>query len=282
MEKLRVAVTSGYSSSKHAIALLHGINQLPNIEIVLLIQVKTFTIKRIKQLLRMYGWRDAWEKFKNVFVGDSTNRFVDEILPINNFLKEKKIDFKSTIQLSKRLNISVKRVVTLNDQASLDALSNNKVDLVIYAGGGILRRKFIESTPYGVLNAHSGPLPFFRGMNCMEWTLFYGVQPEITVHMIDKGIDTGPILKRFQIEIVSGDSLSALRGKSVVREVTSIVEVLSDFQRYFNAKVTQDQLQGLQFFIMHPLLKNVIDDRLARGWKPQFSCDDFLTLNQRM
>lgn len=282
MEKLRVAITSGYSSSKHAIALLHGINQLPNIEIVLLIQVKTFTIKRIKQLLRMYGWRDAWEKFKNVFVGDSTNRFVDEILPINNFLKEKKIDFKSTIQLSKSLNISVKRVVTLNDQASLDALSNNKVDLVIYAGGGILRRKFIENTPYGVLNAHSGPLPFFRGMNCMEWTLFYGVQPEITVHMIDKGIDTGPILKRFQIEIVSGDSLSALRGKSVVREVTSIVEVLSDFQRYFNAKVTQDQLQGLQFFIMHPLLKHLIDDRLARGWKPQLSCDEFLTLNQRM
>lgn len=280
MKKLRVSVTSGYSSSKHAIAFLHEINQIPNVEVVLLIQVKTFTIKRIKQLLRMYGWIDAWEKFKNVFVGNPANRFIAEILPINNFLREKKIDFRSTIQLCKKLGVTVVQVVTLNDQVSINALTNNRVDLVVYAGGGILKKKFIESAPYGVLNAHSGPLPFFRGMNCLEWTLFYGVQPEITVHLIDKGIDTGPILKRFPIEVHSGDSLSTLRGKSVVCEVLSILEVLSDFQIYFNSKLKQDKLHGLQFFTMHPLLKGLIDDRLTKGWKPQLSYDEFLGLNQ--
>lgn len=227
----------------------------------------------------MYGWRDGWEKFKNVFIGDPSNRFAEEVVPINNYLKERRIDFKSTTQLCAKLSINVKKVVTLNDQDSVKALKNHKVDLVIYAGGGILRKHFIESVKFGVVNAHSGPLPYFRGMNCMEWTLFYGIKPEITVHLIDKGIDTGPILKRFPIELKSGDSLGSLRGKSVVCEVTSLLEVLSDFQHYFNSRSKQDQHNGLQFFIMHPLLRNIINDRLSGGWMPQMSYDEFTALN---
>ena len=37
-------------------------------------------------------------------------------------------------------------------------------------------------------------LPFFRGMNVIEWSLLYNVKPTVTVHMISEGIDTGDIL----------------------------------------------------------------------------------------
>lgn len=259
-------------------ALLHEANAIPNVQVVLLLQVKTFTGKRVKQLLRMYGWRDGWEKFKNVFIGDTTNRFAEEVVPINNYLKEREIDFKSTTQLCTKLNINVKKVVTLNDQAALNELKNRKIDLVIYAGGGILRKKFIESVRYGVLNAHSGPLPYFRGMNCMEWTLFYGVIPEITVHFIDSGIDTGPILERFPMEVKTGDTISSLRGKSVVSEVKALLTVLSNFQYFLNLMTKQDASQGVQFFIMHPLIKSVIDSRLKRGWVPILLFDEFIKL----
>jgi folate-dependent phosphoribosylglycinamide formyltransferase PurN len=276
LEKLRVAITSGYASSKHAIALLHEANAIPHVQVVLLLQVKTFTGKRVKQLLRMYGWRDGWEKFKNIFMSDPANRFAEEIVPINDYLKERKINFKSTIQLCTKLRINVKKVVTLNDQAALNELKNTKIDLVIYAGGGILGKKFIESVRYGVLNAHSGPLPYFRGMNCMEWTLYYGVIPEITVHFIDNGIDTGPILKRFPMEVKAGDTIASLRGKSVVSEVKALLMVLSNFQNYAYSITKQDASQGVQFFIMHPFIKNILDGRLKRGWLPILKFDEFL------
>ena len=232
MEKLKVAITSGYTASKHAIALLHEINSLPQIEVVLLLQVKTFTFKRLKQLIRMYGWRDAWEKFRNVFLSSKQNRFADEITPIRNFLKEKKIESTTTLQACQKLNIKVKRVQSLNDEDALNTINKNRVDLIVYAGGGILRNNLIQSTRYGVLNAHSGPLPFFRGMNCLEWSLFYNVKPEVTVHLIDSGIDTGPILKRFPWEVSPGDTISSLRGRSVVKEVVSLLEVVANFDTF--------------------------------------------------
>ncbi len=281
MEKLRVAITSGYVASKHAIALVHEINRISEVEVVLLLQVKTFTVRRLKQLLRMYGWKDAWEKFKNVFIGNSSNRFVDEVKPINSFLAERKIDFKSTNEICKKIGAQVKWVASLNEEKSIAAIKANKVDLIIYSGGGILRKEFIGTSRYGVLNAHSGPLPYFRGMNCLEWALFYNVKPEVTVHLIDSGIDTGPILKRFPIEIVRESNLSSLRGKSVVIEVVSIVEVLSNFQYYYNLRTSQKRDNGIQFFIMHPILKSIINNRLIGGWMPEIDCEEFMALKIR-
>jgi methionyl-tRNA formyltransferase len=281
LKKLRIAVTSGYSSSKHAIALLHEINNIPDAEVVLLLQVKTFTLQRLKQLIRMYGWNDAWEKFKNVFIGNSNNRFVEEVAPINDFLKNRKIDFKSTSELCKKKSITIKWVRSLNEEESISAIKANRVDLIIYSGGGILRKSLIESTRYGVLNAHSGPLPYFRGMNCLEWALFYSVKPEITVHLIDAGIDTGPILKRFPLELIPGSNLYSLRGMSVVTEVVSIVEVLSNFQHYYNLRISQKLDSGIQFFIMHSLLKSSINSKLIKGWIPEFGYEEFITLKIR-
>lgn len=275
MKKLRVAITSGYNASKHAIALLHEINSLPQVEVVLLIQVKTFTFKRLKQLIRMYGWRDAWGKFRNIFLSSKQNRFADEIVAMNNFLNERKIGSTTTLQACQKLNVKVKRVQSLNDEDSLNSIKQNKVDLIVYAGGGILRDNLIRSTRYGVLNAHSGPLPFFRGMNCLEWSLFYNVKPEVTVHLIDSGIDTGPILKRFPWEVSPGDTISLLRGKSVVKEVVSLVEVVSNFEHFNKSRQKQETAQGVQFFTMHPFLKEKINERLRRGWLPGLSYNEF-------
>lgn len=275
LKKLRVAITSGYNASKHGIALLHEISALPHVEVVLLLQVKTFTIKRLKQLIRMYGWRDALEKFKNIFLSSKSNRFVEEVMPMKNFLRERKIKSTTTKQACRKLKIKVKLVQNLNEKVSIDCIKQNKVDLIVYSGGGILRSNLIQSTQYGILNAHSGPLPFFRGMNCLEWSLFYNVKPEVTVHFIDGGIDTGPILKRFPWDVTPGDTISLLRGKSAVREVVSLLDVVSNFEKYNENKHDQGISQGLQFFTMHPFLREIIDNRLSQGWLPSLSYDEF-------
>ena len=86
-------------------------------------------------------------------------------------------------------------------------------DLVVYAGGGILRKNFIKVPNIGILNAHSGKLPFFRGMNVIEWSLLYNVKPTVTVHMISEGID-GDILFQKSIPVKNNYSIVDLRGVS--------------------------------------------------------------------
>jgi methionyl-tRNA formyltransferase len=279
LKKLRIAITSGYGASKHACALLHEISLLPGVEVVLLLQVKTFSFQRLRQLIRMYGVKDAWEKFKNVFLRSSNNRFADEVGPINQYLKDREIRSSNTVSGCKELNIEFKKVKSLNDKNSLALIRQCDVDLIVYSGGGILRSDFIKSSKHGVLNAHSGPLPYFRGMNCLEWSLLHNVKPEVTVHLIDTGIDTGPILKRFPWEVSTGDSIPVLRGKSVVIEVKALLDVLSNFQHYEANKQTQQKSEGVQFYTMHPILKEVIGKRLQEGWVPTLSYDEFAKMN---
>ena len=276
MKKLKVTVTSGYGASKHAIALVHGISALPQVEVVLLLQVRVFSFARLKQLIRMHGVSNAWGKFRNAFLGSRNSRFVEETAFIENYLKEQHIEARTTRAACRHLTINFKQVKSLNDSASREAVAHHNTDLVVYAGGGILKSDFINSVRYGVLNAHSGPLPFFRGMNCLEWTLLHDVKPEVTVHLIDTGIDTGPILKRFPWKVDPFASILALRGKSVVVEVKALLEVLSDFQNYYANRREQSPESGLQFFTMHEFLKEKINQRLQKGWLPKWSLEEFV------
>src|SRR5436309_2693224 len=52
----------------------------------------------------------------------------------------------------------------------------------------------IEAFRLGILNAHIGVLPAYRGMNVAEWAALEGGSVGCSVHFIDTGIDTGPIL----------------------------------------------------------------------------------------
>ena len=276
MKKLRVAVTSGYGSSKHAVALLHGISALPQVEVVLLLEVRLLSFRRLKQLIRLHGISNAWAKFRNVFLPSQNNRFADETAFIETYLRDNNISTRTTRMACQQLKINSSKVKSLNSAAALKALARSRADLIVYAGGGILKSDFIRAAPFGVLNAHSGPLPFFRGMNCLEWTLLHDVKPEVTVHLIDQGIDTGPILKRFPWDVGPLGSVAALRGRSVVIEVEALLHVLTDFEKYYNNKQHQSASAGRQFFTMHEFLKEKINDRLKKGWLPQWSLEEFI------
>ena len=84
-------------------------------------------------------------------------------------------------------------------------------DLGIHAGAGLLRRPLIDAFRFGVLNAHMGLLPAHRGMNVAEWAALEGAPVGCTVHLIDTGIDTGPILATQQVDIAGCNSVAALR-----------------------------------------------------------------------
>src|SRR5205823_2033065 len=83
------------------------------------------------------------------------------------------------------------RASALDSEQALAAVRALSPEFAVYLGGGILRRAFIEAAGGIVINAHQGPLPEIRGMNAVEWALFLGRTPEVTIHLIDRGIDTG-------------------------------------------------------------------------------------------
>lgn len=274
-QKLKVAVVCGYSKSMHGIAIIDALSKMSGIELQLVACVKTFTTHRVKQLMKRYGMRDALEKFRNVFLRNSNNRFADETAYIKKYLVKQNIIHSSVNATCKDVNVEYISIGSVEDKGLLKKMMSNQIDLLVYSGGGIVRRPLIQSTKLGVLNAHSAPLPFFRGMNGLEWTLLHGVCPEVTVHLIDAGIDTGPILYASPIEISKGDTIESLRGKSVVVEVKALLYCVQNFKKLSQQKSEQDKSKGKQYFIMHRFLKDFLNSKLNEGWRPAISAKDF-------
>jgi folate-dependent phosphoribosylglycinamide formyltransferase PurN len=77
-------------------------------------------------------------------------------------------------------------------------------DYLVLGGGGILRPDIIGTARVGVLNAHPSLLPWVRGCGVVGHSLERGVALGATVHLVDAGIDTGPLVARRLLSVPPG------------------------------------------------------------------------------
>ena len=89
------------------------------------------------------------------------------------------------------------------DRELADFLEGHRVDLVVLAGFmALLSPNFIARFRDRVLNVHPSLLPAFPGVRAIEQALAYGVRVTgVTVHFVDEGVDTGPILAQEPVEL---------------------------------------------------------------------------------
>jgi folate-dependent phosphoribosylglycinamide formyltransferase PurN len=147
-----------------------------------------------------------------------------------------------------------------DNQNSPDAITRLKQwspDLIIFTGGNILRQELLAVPRLGVLNVHLGSLPEIRGMSSPEWSLLQGVPVGITIHYMDAGIDTGPILRRYEFpNAAQCRSLTDLRHRLVAFGIEKTGEVVAALVRGTISAILQSDLNhDNQFFVMHEWLQ---------------------------
>jgi phosphoribosylglycinamide formyltransferase 1 len=89
------------------------------------------------------------------------------------------------------------------DGAIGDFLAGRGVELVVLAGYmALLTPEFLARFPGRVINVHPALLPAFPGLHAIEQALDYGVKVfGVTVHFVDEGVDTGPIIGQRAVEL---------------------------------------------------------------------------------
>ena len=103
------------------------------------------------------------------------------------------------------------------DEALADWLTERGARLIVLAGYmELLSGDFLGRFPGAVINVHPSLLPAFPGLNAIGQALSYGVQVfGVTVHFVDEGVDTGPVILQRAVELPGARSeaqvLSALR-----------------------------------------------------------------------
>jgi phosphoribosylglycinamide formyltransferase-1 len=92
-------------------------------------------------------------------------------------------------------------------------LEAHDVDLAVCAGYmQLLRKPFFARYRGRIINTHSAPLPDFPGAHPIEDVLAAGVtETAATVHYIDEGIDTGPVIAAEKVPVYPDDDVEALR-----------------------------------------------------------------------
>jgi len=96
-----------------------------------------------------------------------------------------------------------------------DALMSAGVEWVVLAGFmRILKGRFLKTFHHRVINIHPSLLPSFPGLEAWKQALEYGVKyTGCTVHLVDHGIDTGPILWQETVPVLNEDTPDSLHAR---------------------------------------------------------------------
>ncbi len=120
------------------------------------------------------------------------------------------------------------------DTALTEAVAAYRPDLVVSAGFmKLLGPRFLEKYDSRVVNSHPALLPSFPGMHAVRDALAAGVSVTgTTVHFVDAGVDSGPIIARRSVEVLPTDDEESLHERIKVIERTLLVDVVSTLVRH--------------------------------------------------
>ena len=217
-------------------------NPIDQVEISFIISTKSNTLRsvfvQICNVLSKMGFQKAITKSAIIILAYFKN----------------KMDFRrdsSVSKIARKLNYpifilkeKIGRPDDYNQPELLNFISCFEPDLIFISDVGIIKGDFLKTAKLGILNIHPGYLPKYRGLKGTYWQLYNMDPVGTTVHFIDDGIDTGPILKRGAIDI---DSFYDL--KKVIYEVQRlgvklIYETLLDFVNDRVEEIIQTKEEG--------------------------------------
>ena len=106
------------------------------------------------------------------------------------------------------------------DAALVQALREAEVDLVVLAGFmRIITPVFVDAFPHRIMNIHPALLPAFPGLHVQRKALEYGVRfAGCTVHFVDTGTDTGPIIIQAVVPVHDDDTEETLSARILEQE----------------------------------------------------------------
>ena len=115
------------------------------------------------------------------------------------------------------------------DKEIINALSEYNVDLICLAGYmRIVTEELVEAYKNKIINIHPALLPSFPGLHAQKQALDYGVKVSgCTVHFVDGGMDTGPIILQKTVPVYDNDTEDTLSARILEQEHTAYSEALS-------------------------------------------------------
>ncbi len=154
----------------------------------------------------------------------------------------------------------------INSQEWRDKIASFEPDIIAVFGTSLLKDETIKICPDGILNMHLGLSPYYRGSGTNFWPL-YNNEPQyvgVTIHKIDVGIDTGPIIHQGRPKIEKGDNQHTIGNKTIIvgekLMEKSINELINGTAKFYPQTSKGKLYQRKDFNVSHiPHLKELME-----------------------
>jgi len=131
-----------------------------------------------------------------------------------------------------------------------DQLRAKNVDILLNVHSlHIVHRDVVNAPRLGSFNLHQGLLPRYAGLNTVSWAIFRGETSHgVTVHKMDPGVDTGPVVYQSCFPIDPDDSALSLSFKCVKEGVSLIMRLLEAAESEAGIPLTPQDPENREFF----------------------------------
>ena len=156
-------------------------------------------------------------------------------------------------------------VASANDPDAIRMLRAMKPKAVFVASTGLLRKPLLEALDCPVVNYHSGVNPTYRGINGGYYALANG-EPErfgVTLHLVDRGVDTGAILATNTIKTGQRDNMQTYITLMAARSQDLVVETMTRVLEGDCSTLQPSDAPSKQYFA--PTLGEYLKNGFARG-----------------
>lgn len=167
----------------------------------------------------------------------------------NKYLTKKSRKRINTLKEEYGLNLNpfpesiVEDVNSVNDSSVINMISDCNPDVIVVNGTRIINESVLSSTSAVFLNTHMGITPKYRGVHGGYWALVEGDYNNcgVTIHIVDKGIDTGGILYQNSIKINNEDNFNTYAYHQIAKAIPLIKKAVEGiYNNNFKIKERKD------------------------------------------
>lgn len=252
---IRTAILAPIHNSLYARLVAEVLLNEKNIQICGIAVRQHWNLHRLRTEFKRDGSRLLQKIFEKYLIGD--RRFSKQgNVNLAALAEASGLAHDSLRDLAADASIPYITVPNHNTPNCQDFLVKADPDVIAFTGGGLIRQELLDIPKKGILNCHTGILPEYRGMDVVEWTAaekrIQSIGFGASLHFMDHGVDTGPILLHKKIAVEKDDTFRTIRERL---EVVMVELMLEGMRKLLDGDITPQKQRiksGRQYFLMHP------------------------------
>ena len=145
-------------------------------------------------------------------------------------------------ECAEELGLEIYQPDNLKSDESYQYLKNYDADLfIVVAYGQILPERILNLPKLGCVNVHASLLPKYRGAAPIQWSIINGEKKTgVTTMFMNKGLDTGDMILKSEVEIGEFDTAEILHDKLAISGAETLIETIKMFEKGTVIREKQD------------------------------------------